>query len=176
MRLLTILFLSAVLGFSAFAQQQQQQPSGRKSKLLAEPFTGTSLGGKDFNLTELRGKVVLVAFWSTRCPICAAEIPKLNNLAAIFRDKDVVFLGLTVENDDKVKQYVKKKPFDFILLPNSFGILLKYADKDADGNVTMGYPAYFLVNQNGEIELKTGGFDKTETLAAQISRLLKSEF
>lgn len=168
MRLLTVLFLTFLFSFSAFAQ------SNKNSKPLAENFTATALDGKNFNLDEQRGKVVLITFWSTRCPICAAEIPKLNNLAASYKDKDVVFFGLTLENDQKVKSYLKKKPFNFNLLPNSFGILLKYADKDGDGKISMGYPAHFLINKKGEIELKTNGFDKTAMLDKQISKLLKA--
>lgn len=169
MRLLTVLLLALIFSFSNVSAQ-----SNKNSKPRAELFTGTALDGKVFNLADLKGKVVLVTFWSTRCQICAAEIPKLNRLAASYKDKEVVFLGLTVENDDKVKGYLKKKSFDFNLLPNSFGVLLKYADKDGDGNVTMGYPSHFLINQTGEIELKTNGFDKTQLLDKQIAKLLKT--
>ncbi|MDQ3322416.1 MAG: TlpA family protein disulfide reductase [Acidobacteriota bacterium] len=167
MRFLTILVLSFLLPFSAFAQ------SNKNSKPLADTFTATSLDGQNFDLAALKGKVVLVTFWSTKCPICTSEIPKLNQMAAKYNGGDVVFFGLTTDNDSKVKQYIKKKPFDFNLLPNSFGILLKYADKDGDGNVTMGYPAHYLINQTGEIELKTSGFAKTKRLDAQIAKLLK---
>jgi peroxiredoxin len=168
MRLLTVLFLSFILSFTAFAQ------SNKNSKPLAEPFIATALDGSTVNLADLRGKVVLVTFWSTRCPICAAEIPKLNQLAASYKGKDVVFLAPTTDNEDKVKTYLKKKSFNFNLLPSSFGILLKYADRDRNGNVSLGYPAHFLINQKGEIEVKTNGFDKTEMLNAQIAKLLKS--
>ena len=51
---------------------------------------------------------------------------------------------------------------------------MKYADRDRSGNIAMGYPAYFLVNQNGEIEMKTSGWDKTQKLDSQINRLLSS--
>ncbi|HXG86516.1 MAG TPA: TlpA disulfide reductase family protein [Pyrinomonadaceae bacterium] len=167
MRLLTVLFLSFLLTVSAFAQ------SNKNSKPLADTFTATSLDEQTVDLAALKGKVVLITFWSTKCPICTSEIPKLNQMAAKYNGRDVVFLGLTTDNDSKVKQYIKKKPFNFNLLPNSFGILLKYADKDGDGNVTMGYPAHYLINQTGEIELKTSGFDKTRKLDAQIDKLLK---
>lgn len=167
MRFLSVLFLSLLFSFSAFAQ------SNKNSKPLAENFTATAIDGTNVTLADLRGKVVLVTFWSTKCPICAAEIPKLNNLAASYAGKDVVFLGLTLENESNVKNYLKKKRFDFKLLPNSFGVLLKYADKDRDGKVSMGYPSHFLINKAGEIELKTNGFDKTEMLDKQIARLLK---
>ena len=66
------------------------------------------------------------------------------------------------------------KPFNFNIIPSSFGILLKYADRDREGNLNMGYPAYFLVNQAGEIEMKDSGWDKTEKLNTQINRLLAS--
>jgi len=168
MRFSIILFLTLVLTFSAFAQ------SNKRAKPLAENFTAVSLSGQNIELNNLKGKVVLITFWTTRCPICAAEIPKLNQLAASYKDKDVVFLGLTTDNESKVKDYHKKKPFNFNLLPNSFGILLKYADKDGDGNISFGYPGHFLINQNGEIVLKTNGFDKTKILDKEISRLLSS--
>jgi peroxiredoxin len=51
---------------------------------------------------------------------------------------------------------------------------LKYAEKDGKGNISMGYPAHFVINKEGEIELKTDGFDKTEKLNSEISRLLSA--
>ena len=128
--------------------------------------------GKTFNLNDLRGKVVVLVFWSTKCPICAAEIPKLNKLAENYKNKDVVFFGLTMENADKVAAHLKKKPFDFNIIPSSFDVLLKYADKDGDGKISMGFPGYYLINQKGEIELKANGFDKTATLNTRIGQLL----
>lgn len=169
MRLLSVLFIAVALSFSAFAQ------TNKNSKPLADNFTATALDGKDVNLADFKGKVVLMTFWSTKCPICAAEIPNLNQLAASYAGKDVVFLGLTLDNDANVKNYLKKKPFNFNLLPNSFGILLRYADKDRDGKISLGYPAHFLINQKGEIEVKTSGFDKTDFLDKQISKLLKTQ-
>lgn len=145
-----------------------------KTKPLAETFSAVSVDGTTFNLAELKGKVVMMTFWTTRCVICVEEIPKLNQLAANYKGKDVVFLGLTTDNETKVQSFIKKKTFNFNLLPNSFGILLKYAEKDKNGNLNMGYPAHFLINQQGEIELKTDGFDKTEMLDSNINRLLTS--
>jgi hypothetical protein len=57
---------------------------------------------------------------------------------------------------------------------NSFGIVLQYADRDRQGNIDIGYPAYFVINQSGSIELKNSGWDKTTELDDRISRLLSS--
>ncbi|MGI8640927.1 MAG: TlpA family protein disulfide reductase [Pyrinomonadaceae bacterium] len=168
MRFLSILFLTILLTFPTFAQ------SNYKGKPLAENFTATSLDGTTFNLAALRGKVVIVSFWTTRCAICAKEVPKLNKLVDLYKGKSVVFLGLTTDNEAKVKNYLKKKHFNFNLLPNSFGILLRYANRDSSGNVNMGYPTHYLINQRGEIELKTNGYDKAGMLDSNINRLLMS--
>jgi len=159
--------LCLILAFSIASFGQQS-----KTKPLAEIFSATSLGGQTLDLAELKGKVVVLTFWSTRCPICHDEIPKLNQLVKTYKDKDVVFLGLTVESSAKVEAYLKKKSFDFTIIPNSFGVVLKYAEKDDNGNISMGFPAHFVINQKGEIELRTKGFDKTSAIESQIKRLL----
>lgn len=166
MRVFSALFFTIVLSFSVFAY------SINGTKPLAENFTGVSLDGTTINLADLRGKVVVVSFWTTRCAICAAEVPRLNKLADAYKGKSVVFLGLTTDNEAKVRDYLKKKPFNFNILPNSFGTLLKYADSDGSGNINMGYPTHYLINQKGEIELKTNGFDKAGLLDSNIKRLL----
>ena len=167
MKNLIAICLILMLSFAVFGQKSKVKP-------LAETFSVTSMEGKTFDLSELKGKVVLVTFWSTKCPICAAEIPKLNQLAKSYQGREVVFLGLTMENVNKVEAHLKKKPFAFNIIPNSFDVVLKYADKDGDGKISMGFPAHFLVNQKGEIELQTNGFDKTEMLDARINQLLKN--
>ncbi|MDQ3181363.1 MAG: TlpA family protein disulfide reductase, partial [Acidobacteriota bacterium] len=148
MRILVGLILILVCSVAAFSQSSKVKP-------LAETFSVTSLNGTTVDLAKLKGKIVMITFWTTRCAICVAEIPKLNQLVASYQDKNVVFLGLTTDNEAKVQNFIKKKPFSFNLLPNSFGILLKYAEKDKSGNINMGYPTHFLINQKGEIELKT---------------------
>ena len=166
----TLIGLFLVLAFSAvcFGQQTNAKPA-------AETFSATSLNGTTFDLAQLRGKVVLISFWSTKCQICHSEIPKLNQLVQTYKNRNVVFLALTMENSNKVETYLKKWAFDFNIVPNSFGVVLKYADKTSDGSISMGFPAHFLINQKGEIELKTNGFDKTAVLDSKINQLLNAK-
>jgi len=165
-RILLCLSFVFCLSLAAFAQGGGKQ--------LAENFSAATLDGQTVELSSLKGKVVLITFWNTRCAICDSEIPKLNQMAASYKGKDVVFLGLTTDNPTRVESFLKVKPFNFDIVPSSFGVLLKYADRDRSGNIAMGYPAYFLVNQNGEIEMKTNGWDKTAKINSQINQLLAS--
>ncbi|HMS42518.1 MAG TPA: TlpA disulfide reductase family protein [Pyrinomonadaceae bacterium] len=160
-----IVFLFFILTFSIAAFGQKK----------AENFSSLSLDGQTFELENLRGKIVVLTFWSTRCAICQSEIPSLNKMANDFKEKDVVFLAPTLEDETRITPFLKKNPFKFNILPNSMDLVLKYADRDGRGNLDMGFPAHFIINQTGNIELKTSGFDKTVQLNSTISRLLVSK-
>jgi uncharacterized protein (TIGR03435 family) len=62
------------------------------------------------NWDILKGKVVVVEFWSTRCGPCIAAIPHWNQLAEAFADKPVVFLSIADDNEDYLKRFLKSKP------------------------------------------------------------------
>jgi peroxiredoxin len=164
--ILIVLLLSVTFSFA----QQQLRPGA-----LAPDFAAEAADGTFYNLSQLQGKVVVLTFWTTRCEICHNEIPKLNRLADHYRGQDVVFLAPTTDGMPKVEQYLKKTPFAFSIVPNSFAVMLKYADMDKSGNINMGFPAYFVIDRHGAIAHRTYGWDKTENLNAQISKLLSSD-
>lgn len=169
MRIVSTLILTLILAGSALAQQHLMPGA------TAPDFAAETLDGKYYNLSQLQGKVVVLTFWSTRCEICVVEIPKLNRVAERYKDQDVVFLALTMENNGRIEPFLRKNPFSFSIIPNSFGVVLKYADLDKNGNINMGFPAHFVINRKGAIELRTEGWDKASNLEVQISRLLSSD-
>src|SRR5580765_3184357 len=168
MRIISILFLTLTLALTALAQQNL------KTGAVAPGFSVDGMDGNTYDLNDYRGKVVVITFWSSKCTICHEEIPKLNRLAAHYKDQKVVFLALTMDNEAKVSAYIKNTPFDFTILPNSFGVVLQYADRDRAGNIDMGFPAYYIVDQTGGIQMKASGWDKTASIDSQISKLLAS--
>ena len=85
-----------------------------------------------------------------------------------------MFLGLATQNEQVLENSLRKNPFNFHILPNAFGVILKFADRDKQGRLSMGFPSHYLINQKGEIEFKTSGFDKTDILDKSINSLLKS--
>lgn len=166
MKFIFALIFSVGLTFSVFAAED--------FKPLAKDFTATSLDGRVINLKEQRGKVVVLTFWSTTCPICASELPKLSKVVDRNAGKDVVFLALTMEHESRVSAYLKKRPFSSIIIPNSLGIFMDYSGKDQNGNYNMGFPGYFVINQSGEIELNTSGRHKTDDIDKKVKRLLSN--
>ena len=110
----------------------------------APEFELIDLQGKKWSLKKLQGKVVVLNFWFTTCVPCIKEIPDLNSLVHDYKDKDVVFLGLTFSNKDQVKKFITKHPFDYILLPGAQDVNKKY-------NIS-SYPASMVIDKNGKIK------------------------
>lgn len=132
------------------------------------------MAGKSVELASLKGKLVLLTFWSTRCAICQSEIPNLNRLAADYAKDDIVFLAATMEGENIVESFVQNNPFNFTILPDSFGLLLKYADRDAQGRIRMGFPAYYLIDRSGYIKYRDSGWDKVKPLDTAIKKLVSN--
>src|SRR5271155_473061 len=61
----------------------------------------------ELNWDKLKGKVVVLEFWATWCGPCVASIPHLNELAEEFKDKPVVFISVTSENEDVMRLFLK---------------------------------------------------------------------
>ena len=161
---------SLILVFAFSAVSFAQQGVG----VSAQNFSQTNLNGENVELDGLKGKVVILTFWSTKCRICISEMPKLNRLVDKYQGDDVEFLGLTMNNQGMVERFLKKKSFKFNILPNSFGVVLKYAPRDSRGRLNMGFPAHFVVDQSGKVILMTSGFKKSEKLDTTITHLLDS--
>jgi len=165
-RLIQVIVLSVFLAAAAFAQQSIKIGSA------APAFSGTTIDGSPVELRSLEGKVVVMTFWSTRCLICHTEMPKLNAMTTRFDRSKVVFLALSMENEEKITGYLKKNVVRSQVVPNSFGTVLQYADRDRTGSLDMGFPAYFVIDQAGKVQHRSSGYDKTAGIEAAISKLV----
>ncbi len=163
--LANIAFLLLILSFTAVAQ------TSLKIGSQAPAFSGNAMDGTCNDLSELRGKVVVLTFWSTKCEICRHEFPKVNQMVKVYENRNVVFLALTMENEAKVEAYLQKNQLAPTILPNSFGVVLQYADRTADDRVDMGFPSFFVIDKAGTIQYRSSGFDRTASLNAAIERL-----
>ncbi|NNE64957.1 MAG: TlpA family protein disulfide reductase [Pyrinomonadaceae bacterium] len=167
MRILTILSLTLLFSFAAFAQQS--------TGTAAQNFSVSTINDEAIDLKQLKGKVVVMTFWSTRCRICVSEIPDMNKLVEKYGTTDVVFLGMAWQDKKKLDVFLKKKPFQFKIVPQSFGVLLKYASRDSNGRLNMGFPSHFIIDQQGTVVYKGEGFDKTKKIKKTIDKLLKDQ-
>jgi thiol-disulfide isomerase/thioredoxin len=69
------------------------------------------LDGSEVDLENLRGKVVLVQFWATWCPICMAEMPHVQETYQKLRDKGFEVVGISLDDEEKeLRAALKKRP------------------------------------------------------------------
>jgi thiol-disulfide isomerase/thioredoxin len=74
------LLLPFLLSAGLFAPAAMAQPTPAMPQSQAQPpvLEGVTIDGKPFRLSALKGKVVLVMFWSTDCPVCRDKMPELR--------------------------------------------------------------------------------------------------
>jgi peroxiredoxin len=121
---------------------------------LAPEFTLKNVSGENVNLSDFRGKTVIVNFWATWCGPCQFEIPFLQSIYSNRQSKDVAVLGIDVqENVATVKNFVAGKEITYpVLLDLDTKVAQKYCLPNA-------LPVTFFLNSDGVIKArKIGAF------------------
>lgn len=70
----------------------------------APPLAATALDGSRFDLSALRGQVVLVNFWATWCAPCRAELPAFAEFARAHRDQGLQVLAVSTDDAEDLPQ------------------------------------------------------------------------
>lgn len=125
------------LGASAALMQRAAAPEVRFATLSGEPLSTSSL----------RGKVLLVNFWSITCVSCLQEMPKMAATYKEFapRGYEMVAVAMSYDHPNEVAQFAQKRalPFKVAL--------------DADGSIAREFgdiratPTSFLIDKRGRI-------------------------
>jgi len=115
---------------------------------VAENFTLKNQHGENIKLSELRGQVVLLSFWSSQCGICIKQFSNLNKLHAKFSAKKLSILATNVgDNMQKITQISKKFKPKFSLLFDQYNTVSAAYDIES-------LPTYFLIDRDGKIQRK----------------------
>jgi peroxiredoxin len=68
---------------------------------MAPDFALPAVSGGNVRLSEHRGEVVLLTFWSSQCAVCVSQLAALGELQSTYRSAGLVTLGVSVEDDIK---------------------------------------------------------------------------
>lgn len=83
----------------------------------APDFALPAASGGNVRLSEYRGEVVLLAFWSSRCALCVTQLTALDDLQTTYRSAGLVTLAVSVDDDlARATRFAKLHPARFPLL------------------------------------------------------------
>jgi thiol-disulfide isomerase/thioredoxin len=115
------ILLACSLAGNASAAADGTQLRPWPGKTAPTPLALADLGGKPWNLADLRGKVVVLNFWASWCSPCVEELPILNALADEAGDSLVV-LGVNYKEPSwTVERFAREHTFRYPVLLDKTG-------------------------------------------------------
>lgn len=111
-----------------------------------------TLDGKEIMFSDSKGKVIFINFWATWCGPCKAEMPNIQSLYDSLKNKDIVFILVSDEDEETVRKFLDKSQY-------TFPVYLR--DKELpEVFETRGIPATFIISRGGNVVFKHVGAAK----------------
>ncbi|MBM5783133.1 MAG: TlpA family protein disulfide reductase [Pelagibacterales bacterium] len=132
--IITLLFLISIFKtFYAYAESE-------KPSLII-----TTINGQKFNLSEKKGKVVLINFWAKWCGVCLKEMNFLDELNKELKDKNFEIIGLNTERKrrkEKVAEIAAKLSYQNAIFAEA---------EETNFEEPNSLPTIYIVNKEGKI-------------------------
>ena len=168
-----IILIAALMafGFGLYAQTPEEEELDAKYAITllkpgtdAPDFTLNDLSGKPVQLSDFRGKTVVLVFWASWCPDCRAEIPQLKSMWASSDPAKVKFVSVSFDREyDTYKQFVSEQELPGVQLFDPAG------KKDSSIGAAYGVqwiPSLYVINPEGKVALSTVIADKVASALA----------
>jgi thiol-disulfide isomerase/thioredoxin len=119
--------------------------AGDKAPEAAPRFNARTTAGESFTNDSVKGKVVLLEFWTTWCPYCREEQSLVDDIDKEFAPKGLIVLAIDVgESKKTVKKYLEATPRACrIVLNDDTNLAAMFAAKS--------YPIYVVIDREGNI-------------------------
>ncbi|HSE33863.1 MAG TPA: TlpA disulfide reductase family protein [Pyrinomonadaceae bacterium] len=118
-----------------------------------------SLDDNSFRLADFSGKVLVINLWASWCGPCRKEIPEYDKVRKDYLNRNVEFVGLTVDEAGAYRQVAK------FVQDTGFGFILGWADKETARQL-MGtkraIPQTLVVDAGGNIVNHWAGYSPKE--------------
>ena len=113
---------------------------------MAPDFTLKDIQGKDFSLSSLRGKYVVLDFWGSWCPWCLRGLPKMKEYYAKYKGK-LEIVGIDCqETEEEWKECVEENKIPWIHVYNP-----TTSDALQRAYGLQGYPHKVVISPEGRV-------------------------
>jgi peroxiredoxin len=143
----------------AYVGERFGKPAVKPSALLGKPFdlSGKLISGEDLKWPNYRGKITVVDFWATWCPLCNDQIPRLKEINNQYHGRGLEVVGVSIDTDKtELEKFLRENSIPWITL---FG---KEPQTIASKYGVRGVPSMFLIDAEGKILLKANNIAELE--------------
>jgi thiol-disulfide isomerase/thioredoxin len=134
---------------SSTAQAEWRSPTDLGLSQTAPALQLNNLTGKQIDLANLKGKVVVVNFWASWCEPCREEFEELTQLQENYGSKGLIVLAVNLaEMKPRIMQFLKGNGFS----ENSIEILLDRNSTAYKSWKARGLPTTFLLSRSGKVD------------------------
>lgn len=153
-------------GYKAIHEMAKANLEALKKVDDSEPLeiAFTAIDGTKINLSDMRGKVVLIDFWTIRCAPCIKEMPHIQAMYDKYRKLGFEVIGLAGNNDAAKEDVLKITKKQNATWP-------QYLDKGSNAVVSYhslfnirSYPTVWLLNKEGIIVDRNARGERLELL------------
>ena len=149
------------------SEKVSQKTEEKSSWGNAPDFILSTTKGNTLTLSQFKGKVIILDFWATWCPLCKAEIPDFVELQNEYKDKGLLIIGVSLDNNpDAVNQFINEMQINYPIVMGNDKIVQDY------GGIR-GIPTTFVINKKGDIHTKFIGYRPKNIFEDEIKKLLK---
>jgi tetratricopeptide (TPR) repeat protein len=169
-------FNEAIGEFQVFAKSAEDDETARRARRfienprlarenLAPDFACLSADGSYTTSDELRGKVILLSFWSARNSLSTEAIPFISKLANKFKNDPFMLIGVNAyDPESKWRDYISQNKMNWLQTSDKNGKLVQSFQ-------IKNVPTYILIDHEGIIRFRTMG--TSPQIEDQIKHALK---
>jgi peroxiredoxin len=116
----------------------------------AENFRLYDSRGHLVSLDDYRGQVVVLDFYASWCGPCGRAAPEMERLYESYRDRGVVFMGLSVNDNSDPREFASRMGIQYPLLV--------HGEKVAEAYGVSGIPTFVVISPAGQIVHRSTGW------------------
>jgi len=138
---------------------------------LARPaplFSAKALDGTVIDISQMKGKVLMIDFWSSWCKPCESEAPILSRTFSKYPHEDIAFVGIAIwDKTDDVEEFLDKFDSTYPTVIDKTGVIaIRYG--------VIGIPEKYFIDRNGSIVAKYIGPINEDTLKQVLDSMIQN--
>jgi peroxiredoxin/outer membrane lipoprotein-sorting protein len=143
----------------------QDSSLGNPAKFFSMP----SLSGEEVSLYSMKGRPILIVFWSTLSPISKKHMPVIEKVYEDLKHSGLEVVAVTLDNNKQAaEQFVKENGITFPVLFD-YDKAVRIANTYSSGQ--MGLPTIYVIDKKGVIAGKIVGTGTAEQIKADLAKL-----